>query len=120
MPYDAYLQERISQVLRERHVVFETKKMMGGVCFMVDDKMLAGVFKNRLMARIDPALEQKALEQEYCTMLDSSGKSMHGFIYVEGEGVDMDKDLEYWIDLCLEFNPRASSSKKKVRKTDSK
>lgn len=115
MPYDQFLEERIAKMLREKHVPFETKKMMGGICFMVDDKMLAGVFKTRLMARIDPSLEQMALQTEFCSMLDSSGKSMHGFIYVDAAGIDMDNDLEYWIDLCLDFNPRARSSKKKQK-----
>jgi TfoX/Sxy family transcriptional regulator of competence genes len=113
MAYDKFLVERITGILNKTHISFESKNMMGGICFMVEDKMLAGVFRNRLMARIDPVLEQKALQNEYCSLLDSSGKSMHGFIYIDAEGVDMDEDLEYWLNLCLEFNPRAVSSKKK-------
>ncbi len=117
MPYDEYLTDRIAKLLEEKHIPFVLKKMMGGICFMVHDKMLAGVFKTRLMARIDPVLEQEVLENEHCSMLDSTGKSMRGFIYVEPEGTDMDKDLEYWVGLCLEYNPRAKASKKKSAKS---
>ena len=27
-------------------------------------------------------------------------------------GIDLDEDLEYWIRVCLDFNPKAKSSKK--------
>ena len=38
---------------------------------------------------------------------------MKGFLFIDPEGTDMDADLEYWIKLALEFNPKAKSSKKK-------
>jgi hypothetical protein len=38
---------------------------------------------------------------------------MKGFVFVEPEGIDLDTDLEYWIELALEYNPKAKSSKKK-------
>ena len=46
MAYDEYLGERIAMVLREKRVRYEVKKMMGGLCFMIDDKMAAGVCSN--------------------------------------------------------------------------
>jgi TfoX/Sxy family transcriptional regulator of competence genes len=33
----------------------EEKKMFGGLCFMVNDKMCVGVETNRLMVRLDPS-----------------------------------------------------------------
>jgi hypothetical protein len=33
-----------------------------------------------------------------------------------GKGaVDLDKDLEYWVSLCLTYNPKAKASKKKAK-----
>ena len=32
---------------------------------------------------------------------------------VDADAIDFDKDLEYWIELCLAFNPKAKSSKMK-------
>jgi len=113
MPYDTFLEERISKIFHDRHVPFETKKMMGGICYLVNDKMCAGIVKNKLMARIDPESTDKALKEKGATLMDFTGTTMKGFLFIEPEGTDMDKDLEYWIDLCLEFNPRAKSSKKK-------
>lgn len=37
---------------------------------------------------------------------------MKGFVFVYAAGIDMDKDLGYWIRLCLDFNPKAKSGKK--------
>jgi TfoX/Sxy family transcriptional regulator of competence genes len=115
MAYDDFLAERMTRIFNEKHISFEVKKMMGGLCYLVDDKMCAGIYKNKVMARIDPDIYEMALTKEGCQPLDITGQSMKGFVLIEKEAVDMEKDLEYWIDLCLEFNPRAKSSKKKKK-----
>ena len=56
MAYDEYLHERIESVLNAKNIPFEAKKMMGGLCFMVDDKMCLGIVKNELMARVGVAV----------------------------------------------------------------
>ena len=35
-----------------------------------------------------------------------------GFVFVSPDGIDMDEDLDFWIDKALEYNPKANSSKK--------
>ena len=35
---------------------------------------------------------------------------------VKDEAIDLDDDLEYWIQLALDFNPFAKASKKRVKK----
>ena len=52
MAYNEYLGERIATSLAKMGVVYEEKRMMGGVAFMVDDKMCVGVVKENLMARL--------------------------------------------------------------------
>lgn len=112
MAYDQHLAERISGVLREKRVRFEAKNMMGGLCYMIDDKMAVGVVKDSLMIRIDPALYEPSLRKKGCRPMDFTGKVLKGFLLVNPIGIDMQKDLEYWIQLCLDFNPKAKSSKK--------
>ncbi len=34
---------------------------------------------------------------------------------MDPEGIDRDQDLEYFIKMALEFNPRANSSRKKSK-----
>ncbi len=65
------------------------------------------------MARIDPEIYDEALSKPGCHEMNFTGRPMKGFVQVEPEGIDMDDELEHWINLCLEFNPKAKSSKKK-------
>ncbi len=113
MAYDLYLADRIKTALKENKVVFEEKKMMGGLCIMIDNKMCVGVIKNDLMARIDPEIYSKTLQKKGCKIMDFTGRPMKGYVLVEPEGIDTESDLNYWIKLCLDFNPKAKSSKKK-------
>ncbi len=113
MAYDNYLSERISAALRNRSIAFKEKHMFGGVAFMVDEKMCVGVMGESLMARIGPDIYEESLKRKGCLPMEFTGKPMKGYVTVTPEGLDMDEDLDHWIVLALEFNPRAKSSKKK-------
>lgn len=115
MAYDEHLAERIENVLKEKRVRFEAKKMMGGLCLMIKDKMAVGVVKDALMVRIDPEGYERALKKKGCRQMDFTGKILKGFLLVDPSGIDLQKDLEYWIQLCIDFNPKAKSSKKGPR-----
>ena len=54
MAYDEFLADRIRGILKDNQVGFEEKKMFGGVCFLVDNKMCVGVINKDMMVRIDP------------------------------------------------------------------
>ncbi|MCX6226349.1 MAG: TfoX/Sxy family protein [Bacteroidia bacterium] len=112
MAYDEFLAERVQRVYQEKRVPFIAKKMFGGVCFLVDDKMCTGVLKQELMVRIDPDKNEEELRKPGARPMDFSGKSMKGFIMVDPVHIDMDEDLGYWIDLALDYNPKAKASKK--------
>jgi TfoX/Sxy family transcriptional regulator of competence genes len=112
MAYDEHLADRIRGAFRQKRVKFEEKKMMGGLCFMVDDKMCMGVHEQRLMARIDPDMFDKALKRKGAEKMMFTGREMKGYVFVHPPGTDLDKDLERWVQLCLDFNPKAKSSKK--------
>ena len=74
MPYNESLADRIKDLLDRRKIKYVEKKMFGGMCFLVDDKMLLGVEKNRLMTRIDPEDEAKALKQKGAKPMDFTGR----------------------------------------------
>lgn len=111
MAYSETLAERVREMLPGRGV--EEKKMMGGLTFMVKGKMCVGVLKNDLMARIDPAMHDDALERKGCREMDFTGRPMRGFVFVGPGGTAGKKDLHYWVDLALDFNTRAKASKKR-------
>ena len=112
MAYNEFLADRISQALKEKSVPFDEKQMMGGLTFMVDSKMCVGIVKESLMVRIDPLIYDEALKKKGCREMDFTNRPMKGFVFIDPEGYDMDSDLEYWIDLALEYNPKAKSRKK--------
>ena len=115
MAYDSILGDRISDWFTRKKVPFEVKKMMGGLFFMVDDKMCVGVMKDELMARIDPDVYESALNQPACRQMDFTGRVLKGFVLVEQQGIAGESDLDHWMQMALDFNPKARSSKKKKK-----
>ena len=113
MAYDEYLADRMRLILKEKHVTYSEKKMMGGIAFMVNDKMCVGITNNNLMARIHPEIYEDALKRKGCRPMDFTGRPMKGWVFVSPEGIDTDEELAGWIQLALDFNPLAKSGKKK-------
>lgn len=113
MAYDEFLAERIRRSLQVHRAVFTEKRMMGGLTFLVDDKMCVGVVGDNLMARIDPEIYEVALQKTGAREMDFTGRPMKGYVFVEPDGVDREEDLVAWVELCLAFNPKAKSSKRK-------
>lgn len=114
MAYDENLAESIRTALanRRRRDV-EEKKMMGGLTFMVNGKMCVGILKDDLMVRIDPSIYEAALRKKGCREMDFTGKPMRGFVFVNPTGTKTARDLNYWLDLALDFNKRAKASRKR-------
>jgi hypothetical protein len=113
MAYDELLADRIRNTLADKKVDAREMKMMGGLCFMVDEKMCIGIIKNNLMARIGTEAYEAALSKNGVQPMDFTGRPMKGYVFIDPIGVDMEEDLEYWIQKCLDFNPQAIASKKK-------
>jgi len=116
MAYDEKLADRIREFLVELPEVDE-KQMMGGLAFMVNNKMCVGVIKEEMMARINPEMYEAALEKPGCHPMDFTGRPMKGWVFISPEGLEKIKDMEYWVNLALEFNGKAkASTKTKVKK----
>ncbi|TXC81606.1 TfoX/Sxy family protein [Luteibaculum oceani] len=113
MAFNQALADRITDYLMSKRVKFYSKKMFGGLCFMVDDKMCVGIIADQLMARIGPEAYPEALTKPHTSEMDFTGKAMKGYVYVDQEGWDNDADLEHWLGLALAFNPKAKSSKRR-------
>jgi TfoX/Sxy family transcriptional regulator of competence genes len=116
MAYNEQLAGRV-RLLLEEMAGAEEKGMFGGLAFMIDDKMCAGVVKNDLMLRIDPGIYEACLQREGCRAMNFTGRPMKGFVFVDDESLRSDNVLKEWIDLALAFNTLAEPSKKKKPKT---
>jgi TfoX/Sxy family transcriptional regulator of competence genes len=110
--------EELAQRIRERleHLEnVEEKLMMGGLAFMVNGKMCVGVIKDEIMCRIDPEEMPRALERQGARPMDFTGRPMKGYLQVDETGLRKNADFDFWINLCLDFNPKARASKKKKK-----
>jgi TfoX/Sxy family transcriptional regulator of competence genes len=113
MAYDSHLAERITKLVERHKVSFYVKEMMGGITWMVAEKMCISIFKGNLMVRVEPDELEEFLGKPGATQMIHGGKAMTGYLTVSPEGYDMEEDLEYWVNKCLEYNPKAKASKKK-------
>lgn len=113
MSYDKHLAEKVrSYLVQHTTHALEEKKMFRGLAFMVNDKMCVNVSANNLMCRFDAALQEVVASKKGYLPTIMKGKVIKGYCYVTPEGFMEDKDFNYWLNLCLNFNARAKASKK--------
>jgi len=114
MAYNEQLANRIREAFLELPNI-EEKEMMGGLTFMVNDKMCVGIIKDEMMCRIDPNFHETAIEKTGCRTMDFTKRPMKGYVMIDDTGMSTKKEFDYWIELALEFNKKAKSSKKKTK-----
>ncbi len=92
----------------------EEKTMFSGHCFLVNGKMCVCVNQEDLLCRIGHDRVVAELEKGTCRQMVMNGRAAKDFVYVALADINGLKALIYWIDLCLQFNPMAKASKKKM------
>src|SRR6516225_2962059 len=98
MAFDEATAERVRKLLRSRRDVVE-KKMMGGLCFMVDGAMCCAVSgKGGLLVRIDASAREQLLREPHVSPADMRGRTMTGFVRVAPEGYGTEAGLKRWIE----------------------
>jgi hypothetical protein len=113
MAYDIKLAEKVRQKLTEfKNFDIEEKRLFGGLAFMVNGKMCINVSGHNLMCRFDPILTEKLVNKTGFLPMIMKGKEYKGYCFVEPKGFKSKKDFEFWVNLCLDFNDKAKSSKK--------
>ena len=102
MPFDETLAARIRDALARKKNV-EERKMFGCLCFMLNGNALAGVWKDRLIARVGPDEGETALRESHVRAFDITGKPMRNWVAVAPEGVEDDDQLKDWIERAIRF-----------------
>lgn len=115
MPYDESLASRLRKRLSKEPEV-EEKAMMGGLVFMIDDKMCLCVLEDSMMVRVDPADVPELLRRPGASPMAFTGRTMKSFVVVSPEGHEDRSDFETWVTLALEYNRVAKRSKRKSAK----
>lgn len=107
MAIDECLVERIRKALDELKVVYYEKRMMGGLVFMINDKMACGVHfmkgydEQMLMARIGAEAAKVVCQSEGCRQMEMKGRVMKDYVLIAPEAYDFDENLKHWIQLSL-------------------
>ncbi len=115
MAYDEKLAGRVAKVLDGRDDVV-SKKMFGGLAFMVGGHMTVGVVGEELMVRVGPDAHADALKRPHARPMDFTGRPMKGMVYVGAAGTKAMRDLRGWVSRGLAFTealPPKSAEKAK-------
>jgi TfoX/Sxy family transcriptional regulator of competence genes len=91
------------------------KKMFSGIAFMVNQKLCVSVGNDRIMCRIDPILHEDLIQKKGCRTVVMKGRELKGYVFVQEDSMPAKKDLDFWIELALDFNKRAKASPKKKK-----
>ena len=109
MAYSEFLADRVRNRL-PKTLKIEEKRMMGGLIFMVFDKMCIGIDidkkteQDRLMVRVGKLPYEHLLSKPGSRPMDFTGKVMRGFLFIDPTGFDREEDLDFWVIKALEFN----------------
>ncbi len=115
MAYSEFLADRVRYRLKGKGAIIE-KKMMGGLIFMVNDKMCIGIdidkktTNDRLMVRVGKLPYEELLKEKGSRVMDFTGSVMRGFLFIDPEGFDTEDDLDFWVSKALEFNQLLTKS----------
>lgn len=99
---DSVLVRRITEALSHR-VDVESKKMFGGVAFMVCGHMAVGVNGKELMVRVGKQSMSDSLAMPFVRPMDFTGVPLAGFVYVGPEAVQTNLGLVTWLQRALLF-----------------
>ncbi|MBI2806613.1 MAG: TfoX/Sxy family protein [Planctomycetes bacterium] len=102
MAFDETLAARIRDALSRKKGI-EERKMFGCICFLLNGNALAGVWKDRLIARLGSDEGEAALREPHVRAFDITGRPMRNWVAVEPEGVEGDDQLKDWIQRAVRF-----------------
>lgn len=114
MAFDQYLANRVREYLSELpDLIIEEKMMFGVLNFMVNGKTCICVSEEKLMLRFNPQLHPFIAEKMGYEEMLMKGKTYKGYCYIHPEGFQLQKDFDYYMQVCLEYNKVAKASKNK-------
>jgi hypothetical protein len=102
MAYDEALAARVRKRFAGQRGVSE-RRMFGGLCFLLNGHMCAGINGSTLMLRVGPARYAEALARPHAREMDFTGRPLKGMIYVDPPGIAGAAALGRWLQLAVAF-----------------
>jgi TfoX/Sxy family transcriptional regulator of competence genes len=113
MAYDEKLAVRVCMILKGNRALAE-KKMFGGLAYMSQGKMFAGILNSDLVVRVGPHANGNTLKEPHTRPMDFTGRPMKGYIYVSPDGVKTPTQLRKWLMRGLKFVASLPPAKRAV------
>lgn len=102
MAHDPALGERVRRALAGTAGLAE-QQMFGGLCFLVNGHMCAGIVGSTLMVRIGPEGYAEALTQPHVRAMDFTGRPMTGMVFVDPPALATKAMLSAWVTRGAEY-----------------
>jgi TfoX/Sxy family transcriptional regulator of competence genes len=101
MAYDPGLAAALRKALSGVRGVTE-RNMFGGICFLVNGNMLAGVETERYMFRVGKERHAEALARPGARSMAFTGRPLAGFVWVDAARLST-KSLASWVRYALHY-----------------
>ena len=80
------------------------KRMFGGICFLLDGRILVGVRRSgALLVQCGAAAAAEAVRREGVAYMRMGARAAANFIDVEGDSLETENDLRHWIGLAERY-----------------
>jgi TfoX/Sxy family transcriptional regulator of competence genes len=99
MPYSQTLFERLHDLMPRAPY----KRMFGGVCLFINGHIVAGVFGDGMLVRLEPPRHADLIGQPGIRPLASKPNRMRGFVVIDEALLDDDEVMLEWLDQARAF-----------------
>ena len=106
MAYDPVLASRLAKLIDEKFSAvadLQSRKMFGGIGYLLNGNMCFGVHKDTLMVRVGVEAAHSILKEAHVRPMDLTGKVMKGWATVEPQAIVSERDLRRFCALAIDF-----------------
>ncbi|MEP7240202.1 MAG: TfoX/Sxy family protein [Devosia sp.] len=101
-----HLAERIRDIVGDDPRIRE-KTMFGGLTFLLNGHILVAAKKDgRILLSVGKEHNDEALVLAGATQMLHGGRSMRGFVWIDGEAIEDDSDLKTCLDMAFRWLER--------------
>jgi hypothetical protein len=102
--YDEQLADELRECLAEVDGELIEKLMFGGLAFMLDGNLtVAASRRGGLLVRTDPADAEEVEALPGVEPMESAGRRMPGWVFVESGALGTEADVDVWVERALAF-----------------
>lgn len=102
MAYNKELNARINNAIA-RWKNTTSKKMFGGICYLLNGNMFCGIQNDALIVRLSETMAEQALQQSHIKPFSPTGKSMKSWVLVQQQALQTENDLKKWLQQAKQF-----------------